>query len=137
MYKNILVATDGSYQSKAAEDRAIKLALNFSSNLAGAYVVDTGRFRWAEELIREVYAKVKKEGEEVLRRFREKTAKYGLEVELIMLEGHPAYEIVKISERYDLIIMGSRGYGTEEIALGSIAQRVVRRAKCDVLVVKV
>ncbi len=136
MYKSILVATDGSYHSKAAEDRAIELSLSYSSKLASVFVVDSQRFQWAEELIHEVYSKVKKEGEEVLRSFREKAAKQGLEVEVILAEGHPASEIVKLSERYDLIVMGSRGYGAEEVTLGSVAQRVVRKAKCDVLVVK-
>lgn len=53
--------------------------------------------------------------------------------------GFPATEVLDFAEReeIDLIIMGSQGLtGLAHLLLGSVAERVVRRAPCPVLVVK-
>ncbi len=54
-------------------------------------------------------------------------------------EGHPAEAIVNLARlrNCDLIVMGSRGLGTfKELLLGSVSDKVVRRASCPVLVVR-
>lgn len=56
-----------------------------------------------------------------------------------VISGFPAQEILDFAERekIDLIIMGSEGLtGLAHLLLGSVAERVVRRASCPVLVVK-
>lgn len=53
--------------------------------------------------------------------------------------GSPAYEIVEIAElgHFDLIVMGTHGRtGVAHAVLGSVAEKVVRRAKCPVLTVR-
>ena len=53
--------------------------------------------------------------------------------------GNPAQEIVELAERgqFDLIVMGTHGRGGFMHALlGSVAEKVVRRAKCPVLTVR-
>jgi universal stress protein A len=55
------------------------------------------------------------------------------------LEGDPAREIVAFAEReqIDLIVMGSHGRtGLPRLLMGSVAEGVVRRATCPVLIVK-
>ena len=55
------------------------------------------------------------------------------------LEGVPWDQIVRIAEidHTDLIIMGTQGRtGIEHALLGSVAERVVRHAPCDVLFVR-
>jgi nucleotide-binding universal stress UspA family protein len=139
MYRKLLVATDGSFYAKQAEDKALTLAKTLGSRIAAIYVIDRARYQWAEELMQEIYEKTKKEGEAVLRTFKEKAAQHGIEAETKFREGMPSEEIVKEAEAgsYDLIVLGSRGMSAaEEVALGSVVQRVVRRAPCDVLVVK-
>jgi len=139
MYKRILVATDGSFYAKQAEDKALALAGRFGSGITAFYVIDRTRYQWAEELMPEIYNKTKKEGEAVLMTFIEKAAQHGIKAEVKLSEGVPCEEIVKEAEARscDLIILGYRGINAaEEITLGSVVQRVVRRASCDVLVVK-
>jgi nucleotide-binding universal stress UspA family protein len=54
--------------------------------------------------------------------------------------GSPAHEIVELSElgHFDLIVMGTHGRrGVSHAVLGSVAERVVRRAKCPVMTVRV
>ncbi len=53
--------------------------------------------------------------------------------------GSPAHEIVELAGlgHFDLIVMGTHGRGgIAHAVLGSVAERVVRRAKCPVLTVR-
>jgi nucleotide-binding universal stress UspA family protein len=55
------------------------------------------------------------------------------------LEGLPVEEIVKFAERekVDLIVMASHGRsGLRRLLMGSVAEGVMRKAKCPVLIVK-
>jgi nucleotide-binding universal stress UspA family protein len=57
----------------------------------------------------------------------------------IFLEGDPAAEIVRyaLDAGIDLIVMGTHGRtGLERLLMGSVAEKVMREAKCSVLVVK-
>lgn len=53
--------------------------------------------------------------------------------------GNPAWEIVKLAQQIqaDLIVLPSHGrHGLSRIAIGSVAERVVRYASCPVLVLR-
>jgi universal stress protein A len=55
------------------------------------------------------------------------------------VEGEPAAEICAIAEKehIDLIVMSSHGRtGLSRVLMGSVAEGVMRRAKCPVLIVK-
>jgi len=57
----------------------------------------------------------------------------------VLLEGHPADEIVKFAEQNDIemIVMGTLGKtGLDRFLLGSAAENVVRHSKIPVLVVR-
>lgn len=56
-----------------------------------------------------------------------------------VIEGEPASALISLSERnnIDLLALGSHGRGTVmQALLGSVAQRTVREAACDVLIVR-
>jgi nucleotide-binding universal stress UspA family protein len=60
----------------------------------------------------------------------------GLRVEVEVLHGEPAPALIEVSERVDLLVCGSRGYGPlRAVALGSVSRRVVAGAKRPVIVV--
>jgi len=66
-------------------------------------------------------------------------AESGADVERIVVRGNPAEEILNAAEErgVELIILGRHGvHGVERFLLGSVSDRVVRHAACDVLVVK-
>ena len=49
--------------------------------------------------------------------------------------GHPAGNLTLLSEGLDLLVLGSRRWGTvRRVALGSTSERVIRNAACPVLV---
>jgi nucleotide-binding universal stress UspA family protein/quercetin dioxygenase-like cupin family protein len=63
----------------------------------------------------------------------------GIRVEHRLAEGDPAEEILRLAEalRCDLIVMGSHGRtGLARLLTGSVAEEVLRKAACPVLVVK-
>ena len=56
---------------------------------------------------------------------------------IVIERGEPSKTIVEHSGKYDLIVMSTHGHtGLKHVHLGSVAERVVRGAHCDVLVVK-
>ena len=75
--------------------------------------------------------------DEQLRRIQANDA--NIPVEHILREGDPAAEILRVAEEHkcDLIVMGSHGRtGVARLLMGSVAEHVVRKAECPVLVVK-
>ncbi len=60
-------------------------------------------------------------------------------VEMVISFGVPFVEIIRAARDYDvdLIVMGTQGRtGVSHILIGSVAERVVRKAPCPVLTVK-
>jgi nucleotide-binding universal stress UspA family protein len=56
---------------------------------------------------------------------------------IVIERGSPAQTIVDHSGEYDLIVMSTHGHtGMKHFHLGSVTERVVRGAHCDVFVVK-
>ena len=77
--------------------------------------------------------------QEGLAEVREIMGDAGVEAEFISIIGNPAAEILNTAEQrgVELIVVGRRGLHTvERFLMGSVADRVVQHADCDVLVVK-
>lgn len=63
----------------------------------------------------------------------------GVPAESLLLEGDPARELVRLLKQReaDLVVIGSTGVsGLAETVFGSVAQKLVRRAPCSVLVAR-
>ena len=63
----------------------------------------------------------------------------GLDVQSKVVSGIPFLEVIRFSKEWDadLIIMGTHGRaGLQHLLIGSVAERVVRKAPCPVLTVK-
>jgi nucleotide-binding universal stress UspA family protein len=63
----------------------------------------------------------------------------GLEAKLLLCEGDPAEEILRVAKDggYDLIVVGHRGLSpVKAFLLGSVSNQVVSHAPCSVLVVR-
>ena len=142
IYKKILIATDGSAGAKKAADAGIEIARMSGAKVHTAYVIDTSSYssvpkdpRWEEAM----YAQFRELGKEATSYVEEKAKAAGVEVEALLLEGHPAEEIVNFAERneVDLVVMGSLGKsGIERFLIGSVSEKVVRTSKVPVLVVR-
>lgn len=161
MYKKICVAVDNSEYSHAAIDLAIALAKAFGSELVGSHVIAAGlhahRFRQMESTLPEKY-----QDEAALERQRRshgsliskglrliadsyldvmacKAQQAALPFTRKLLDGKNYTELVRdIRESgYDLVVIGALGMGAvKDSLLGSVCERVVRRVRTDVFVVK-
>jgi nucleotide-binding universal stress UspA family protein len=73
------------------------------------------------------------------KRHRQSFKQREVDTNTFLVHGLPADEIVKKAEteRYDMIVIGSRGRtAAKSFLLGSVSNRVSHQAKCPVLIVK-
>jgi nucleotide-binding universal stress UspA family protein len=137
----ILVPTDGSEPSIAATEYAVIMAKTFGAQLKAIYV-DTGMeaLEYPEEVMSEdvyegVHASIK--GLAIAKTMCERN---GVECEVEIVKGGVAKRIVATAQEWgaDMIVCGDTGRtGIKRIALGSVAETVVKGSPIPVLVVKV
>ena len=153
MYSNILVPLDGSEPSNNALEHALTIAKKFNAKVSLLAVVarvilpvfpdegfGTAPMTAAKDMAR-YQEKMKIIYENVLTEAREKVTREHPDIELATLlkEGRPSATIVETAEedRYDLIVMGSRGVGgITGWILGSTSRRVVDSCTKPILIVK-
>lgn len=140
-YQTILVAVDGSKQSKAAFDQALKLAQFCEAKLYIAEVVIPPYFTSRAETGGVVLRDMLNEAKSNLNDLAEIANSQGFtDFELISEEGSPRDLIAEgLPNRLgaDLIVLGATGRTrTERLILGSVSEYVTRRAKVQVLIVR-
>ena len=140
MYKDlkinkILVAVDGSENSKRAGDYAIKFSKELHADVVALHVVPAGKYFPEENL-----EKGTKYDYAYLDKISEQSVSVGvnLETEIINAESSVVDEITEYAdkENIDLIVIGIRSVSEFRFMLGSTATGVVVNAPCPVLVVK-
>lgn len=138
-FKKMLVPTDGSDYTRAAVEIAIDLARTMDAEVIALHAVDlsvlggyvTGK---ATDSVFEV---MDREGHRATGFVHELGKEHGVTVEERVVSGPPVKCILECSKECDLIVMGTLGRtGFSKIMVGSVAEKVVRFAKCPVLVVK-
>lgn len=139
LFENIMIATDGSDRNITAVKEAVRIAAGCGATLHAVYVTDTGAFESApaDMVVGETYTMIQEEGVAALEKVRSLAG--DAKVKTVVLEGKPAPEIVRYAaeKNIDLIVIGTQGKkGIERLLLGSVAETVIRRAGCKVLVVK-
>jgi len=139
----ILLATDGSECARKAEIAAMKITKSYNIRTAAIYVGVAKKDSEREELVAQ--------GEEVLKRVVETGAEMGIDIHKILvgvsMQRMPkmgaraeiiAHAILEAAQKYKVhtIVMGSEGEIDINPELGSVAQAVVRKARCTVLVAR-
>jgi nucleotide-binding universal stress UspA family protein len=144
-YHRILVATDFTPSSERALDRALELAaadarvdvVHYFNIILPAplYASIPTVLAPPDDLVREIAAAAGERGEKLLAGRR----RPGMELTFRALPGAPVPGVVHELEAtpYDLAALGSNGRrGFRRLALGSVAEAVVRRAPCSVLIAR-
>lgn len=142
----ILVPTDFSEDAGAALEAATQLARVFDARivLLHAFSVDlplTGAAFGGGVILPEgFYVEYRNHATLKVDQLAKETAsEAGVEVQGVAIQQPASAAIVEQAEKLpaDLIVIGTRGLtGLKHVALGSTAERVVRKAGCPVLTVK-
>jgi nucleotide-binding universal stress UspA family protein len=137
MFRNILVAVDGSTSSNDALTVAIDLAQKYNASIclvhAFLHVSDLLGAPHYEQLL-EARSET---GAAILESARTQVGDL-VPVETQLIEGPPAPAILRVAEEdgFDLVVMGSRGHGQiAGLLLGSVSNIVAQRANCPVMIV--
>jgi len=140
MYKNILVAYDGSEGAKIALNNSLAIAKALKAKLIALWV---GGYRaYYHETVAEV-----DEENKAIESFSTKLKKElkcisqneGIEIEYAHLQGNPAKLIVEYAEKnhIDIVVMGCKGHsGLWGNDLGHVTDKVSENAKCNVLIAR-
>ena len=147
-FSRIITPVDGSEPSKRSAKKAIYLAKKMNIELIALYVVHVPLSAYVgppyspviytdDTEIKEIRKKMKKEGALLLGEIEQMASKSGLKITKKIKEGSPDEEIIKISKKDDLIVMGAKGISAiDRIFLGSVSEKVLHNATSSVMIVR-
>jgi nucleotide-binding universal stress UspA family protein len=141
-WKRILCPVDFSPPSRSAMAVAAALSARFGAELTlfhayplPGYTLPEGTILPSPRMLQDLAGQT----DAVLEEWRGEAERLGASgARTAKSVGEPAVEIVEFatSGRFDLVVIGTRGRsGLRHALLGSVAERVVRRATCPVLTV--
>jgi nucleotide-binding universal stress UspA family protein len=138
MFKQIVVAADGSEHSMKAVEKTIELAKDRDTKVFVVYVVD-GSTSKADVLDSWDSLGISEKRNKRLAAIEQQAKAENINYEVKIIRGEPAYAIVQFAHSIeaDLIVIGSRGLNQlQQLVLGSVSHKVMKRATCPVLIMK-
>jgi universal stress protein A len=144
-FRRILVPLDFSPPSDRALLYAKALATEFTAPLELLHVIEDRLMAgpWPTEVylgeLPRIRENLVKEAERRLAETIESLANYGIKSTGQVLIGSPSQVIIEQADatNADLIVMGTHGRtGITHLLIGSVAERVIRHARCPVFVVR-
>lgn len=148
MLKKILLATDGSANSRKALSFSVEMATRYDAQLYVLHVIPNMEIPL--EVIEYLSAEdiddspasfyLEKIGQKIIHQSESECKLTGCDdVHTVVLRGDPADTIVNFAkdEQMDIIVLGSRGFrGIKGRLLGSVSRKVSHAAECSCLIVK-
>ena len=138
----ILCPTDFSEFSDMAFRYALSIAQHYRGELFVQHVVESWQHPEAAFVPGHYYlefqSRLLHKGEDELQRFVKHHASNGIRPEPVVEQGIAADSILALAEaqKVDLIVMGTHGRrGFDRLMVGSVTERVLRKAACPVLAV--
>ena len=144
MFKKILYPTDFSDVSKKAIDYIKQLRERGSEMVIVMHVINQRGMRAIEQYASgnsmEIEQRIMDDAKQQIEVIEDELKKSGLKVKSMIQTGIPVREILKVEEKEEnvsVIVIGSHGKSNlEEIFLGSVSEKVSRKCKSPVLIVK-
>jgi len=142
--KLILCPVDFSEFSSTAYRYALSVAEHYQAKLVVQHIVELWRYPSASfaasaSLYDEFCQSLCESGKEHLQEFVKNHARDGAQLELVVHQGMAPDSILSFAhaKKADVIVMGTHGRrGYDRLMLGSVTDRVMRRASCPVLAVR-
>ena len=143
-WRMICCAVDFSEPSLVAVRQAAVVARRFDADLTLAHVHEKStKVGSSASLFGLALEQVERSGAESQRAHAQQSsggqAMTNLPVRSVLLTGEPASEILRYLREnpFDLLVVGTHGRtGVRALLLGSVAERLVREAPCQILVVR-
>ncbi|HEX7683023.1 MAG TPA: universal stress protein [Trinickia sp.] len=146
MYRNIMLAVDGSTSSKRAIEEAVRIASLAHAKIHAVYVVDKsalfnyGGYYDPQALLEAL----RRDGQAALGQVREALGAAGVTGDEKIVETESmADDVATCLQRYadghaiDLVVMGTHGRrGVPRLVLGSVSERFLRFSTCPVMLVR-
>lgn len=141
MFSKVLVPIDGSDNSFRALDAALLLSEKLGAKVTAIHVMEDIPVLHiqSEKLLRQLLDSYKKESQKILLKCSEISARRGLSIDTKLLQGNAGSIILDFceKEKYDTIVMGSRGMGKfKELVLGSVSNKVIHHSSCPVMIIR-
>jgi nucleotide-binding universal stress UspA family protein len=141
--KKVLVPTDFSDSARHAFTYGLSFAREYGAELVLLHVVENLTVGYASDLfpvpMAEVFQEISGYAKAELAKLAEEAKQKGVAVSELVAQGKPSAEIIRHAAEngVDMIVLGTHGKGMLDQALfGSTTERVVRRAPCPVLTVR-
>jgi nucleotide-binding universal stress UspA family protein len=142
--KTILFPTDFSNGARAAMDHAISLATDYHAKLVLLHVIqDISIAEWyipSSISVSDLVEDMQKSAEKEMDKWTAEVSVKVKDVKKMVVRGVPFVEIIRTAkdEHVDLIVIGTHGRtGIDHMLFGSTAEKVVRKAPCPVLTVRI
>ena len=138
MFKNIVIAVDGSEYSHKALLCAQSIAERFEAKLWLVHAFSNPADFLGYTDYEKLFARRKAAAQAVLDEARQKLGRTSVAVNEELQEGPEAESILKQAEKCkaDLIVMGTRGLSAlKGFLVGSVSRKVIHYASCPVMVV--
>ena len=139
MFKNILVAVDGSEHGLKAARVAGEVARCMQASLFVVVAYDPVPAYLGEPNLQEAISARLFDSEKILANAMAEIGEIPGAITKMMLEGPPAEVVLNVAEtrEVDLVVMGTRGLGRlTSLVVGSQSQKVIAHANCPVLLVR-
>jgi nucleotide-binding universal stress UspA family protein len=141
--KKVLVPTDFSDSARHALTYGTSFAREYEAELTLLHVVENLTVGYASDLfpvpMAEVFQEISGYAKAELAKLGAEARKRDVTVVEQVVQGKPSAEIIRVARESeaDMIVLGTHGKGMLDQALfGSTTERVVRRAPCPVLTVR-
>lgn len=137
-FKKILVPTDGSEFTKNAIEKSIQMAKLSGGSVTAIYVLDQSVYASMpmDSTVVNLYDTLETEGKSATEYVRRRCEEERVDVETEIVEGIPSKIITTMSKDFDLVVMGTLGKkGMTKVLMGSVAEKVIEKASCPVMVI--
>ena len=147
--RKILVGIDYSEYSRVAAGQAIKIAQSLDAEVIFLHVCELATFLGSSygAYNRPLIKNFLEQQEELvsnsmgdLEEFVKEFSDSGVPMRMMTEKGYPYIELIRVieHENVDLVVVGKHGKsGMKKIFIGSVAEKLVRKSPCSVLVVKI
>jgi nucleotide-binding universal stress UspA family protein len=135
----VLVATDTSATSAAAEAAGIELSSRVGASLVFVSVIDPARLRLPGGLFHTRVDQVRAQRESALTRSVSSARQVGVAAQFLIWEGDPGVSVIEAAdaEDADVVVVGSHSRGAVgRLLLGSVSSYVVEHSRRPVMVIR-